>query len=37
MLKDFTSKHVLLFEICTHGICEKFVYNNSETIAYVKN
>ena len=28
---------LLLFEICTREICEKFVYKHSETIEYVKN
>ena len=36
-VEDFTLKHLLLFEICTHEICEKFVYKHSETIEYVKN
>ena len=30
-------KHFLLFEICAREICEKFVYEHSETIEYVKN
>ena len=30
-------KHLLIFEICTCEICEKFVYKHSETIEYVKN
>ena len=29
-------KHLLLFEICTCEICEKFAYKHSETIEYVK-
>ena len=28
---------IILFEICAHEICEKFVYKPSETIEYVKN
>ena len=36
-VEDFTSKHLLLFEICAPKICEKFVYKHSETIEYVKN
>ena len=36
-IEDFTLKHLLLFEICEHEICEKFVYKHSETIEYVKN
>ena len=35
--EDFTLKHLLLFEICTRKICEKFVYKHSETIEYLKN
>ena len=35
--EDFTFKHLLLFEICAHEICEKFVYKHSETIECVKN
>ena len=31
----FTFKHILLFEICTRGIREKFVYKHSETMEYV--
>ena len=31
-VEDFTFKHLLLFEICTREICEKFVYKHSETI-----
>ena len=34
---DFTLKHLSLFEICAREIREKFVYNHSETIEYVKN
>ena len=30
--KDSALKHLFLFEIC-----EKFIYNHSETIEYVKN
>ena len=36
-VEDFTLKQVLLFEIYTPKICEKFVYKHSETIEYVKN
>ena len=36
-VEDFTLKHLLLFEICTREIYEKFVYKHSETIEYVKN
>ena len=36
-VEDFTLKHLLLFEINTREVCEKFVYKNSETIDYVKN
>ena len=35
--EDFTLKHLLLFEICTCAICEKFIYKHSETTEYVKN
>ena len=28
---------ILLFEVCTHEIREKFVYKHSETIDYIKN
>ena len=34
---DFTSKHLLFFEICAREICGKLVYKHSETIEYVKN
>ena len=34
--RDFTLKHLLLFEICAHEICEKFFCKHSETIEYVK-
>ena len=37
VVEDITLKHILLFEICAHEICEKFVYKHSETIEYVKN
>ena len=37
MLKIFTLKHLLLFEIRAHEICEKFVYKHSDTIKYAKN
>ena len=36
IIKDFTSKNALIFEICARGICEEFVYKHSETIEYVK-
>ena len=36
-VKDFTLKQLLLFEICTREVCEKFVYKHLETIEYVKN
>ena len=36
-VEDFTIKHLLLFEICTPEMREKFVYRHSETIKYVKN
>ena len=36
-VEDFTSKHLLLFEICACEICEKFVYKHSEITEYVKN
>ena len=36
-VEDFILKHLLLFEICAHEICEKFVYKHSETIGNVKN
>ena len=29
--------HLLLFDICTQKICEKFVYKHSGTIECVKN
>ena len=31
-VEDFTSKQLLLYEICACEICEKFVYKDSETI-----
>ena len=31
-VEDFTSKHLLLFEIYASEMCEKFVYKHSETI-----
>ena len=34
--EDFTIKHLLLFEMCTREMCEKFIYKHSETIEYVK-
>ena len=36
-VEDFTLKHLPLFEIYSHEICGKFVYQNLETIEYVKN
>ena len=36
-VEDFILKHLLLLEIYTSEICEKFVYKHSETIEYVKN
>ena len=36
-VEDFTLKHLLIFEIGAHEICENFVYKYSETIKYVKN
>ena len=36
-VEDHILKHLLLFEICTRKICEKFVYKHSEIIKYVKN
>ena len=36
-VKDFTLKHLLLFETRAREVCEKFVYKHSETIEYVKN
>ena len=37
MLKDFTLKLVLRFEIRAREICESFIYKHSETIEYIKN
>ena len=37
MFEDFTLKHLLLFEISSPEICEKFIYKHSETIEYVEN
>ena len=37
VVEDIALKHILLFEICAHEMCEKFVYRHSETIEYVKN
>ena len=34
--ENFTLKHLLLFEICTREICEKFVYKHLETTEYVR-
>ena len=36
-VEDFTLKLLLLFNICTHEICEKFVYKHSVAIEHVKN
>ena len=36
-VEDLTLKHFLLFEICAHNICKKFVHRHSETTEYVKN
>ena len=36
-VENFTLKHLLLFERCVREKFEKFVYNHSETIEYVKN
>ena len=36
-VEDFQLKHFLLFEICAREICEKFVYEHSETIEYIKS
>ena len=36
-VEDFTFKNLLLIEICTREICEKFVDKHSETIESVKN
>ena len=36
-VEDFIVKHFLLFDTCTRGICEKFVYKHSEIVKYVKN
>ena len=35
LVEDLTLKHILLFEICTRKIYEKFVYKHSEAIEYV--
>ena len=35
--EDFTSNHLLRFEICAREICKKFLYKHSETTEYVKN
>ena len=37
IVEDFTLKQLLLFEMCAHEMCEKFVYKHSEIIEYVKN
>ena len=36
-VKDFTVKHLLIFQISAREIFQKFVYKYSETIEYVKN
>ena len=37
-VEEFTLKHLLLVEICTREICEKFVSKHSETkVKNVKN
>ena len=36
-VENFTLKDLLLFERCVREKFEKFVYNHSETIEYVKN
>ena len=36
-VEDFILEHFLPFEICAREICEKFVYEHSEIIEYVKN
>ena len=36
-MEGFTLKHLLLFEIRSREIREKFVYKHSQTIEYVKN
>ena len=36
-VEDFRLKHLLLFDVCAHEICENFVYKHLETIEYVKN
>ena len=36
IFKDFTSKNLLIFEICAREICEEFDHKHSETIEYVK-
>ena len=35
-VEDFTLKHLLISEIYAREICEKFVYQRSETIEHVK-
>ena len=35
-VEDVTLKHLLIFEIFTCEICEKFVYKHLETIEYNK-
>ena len=37
MLKISHLRYILLFEICTSEVCEKFVYKHSETTEYEKN
>ena len=36
IVEDFTLKHLLLFEICTREVCERFVYKHSEAMEYLK-
>ena len=36
-IKDFTLNCVLISEICTRAIGEKFVHKYSKTIQYVEN
>ena len=36
-VEDFTLKHLLIFEICAHEICEKFVSKYSEITEWVQN
>ena len=36
-VEHFTLINLLIFQICTREVCEKFVYKHSEAIEYVKN